>query len=68
MSLPEWLIYRKNSEHSEIEIRKVNDDKEAGIRVTQSIYDFPGELHAETFINKHDAKELIKALKEYFNL
>ena len=67
MPLPEYLIYRKVSKYSKIEIRKLRT-KEVGICVGQTNYDFPFSTSAETFINKDDAIKLIKSLKEYFGI
>ncbi len=66
--LPPYLVYRKTGEHSEIQVRKIKGDKDAGIRVSEKLYDFPGEAHAETFINRKNAIELIQSLMEYFGI
>jgi hypothetical protein len=68
MSLPDYLIYRKKSKYSEIEVRKLRGDKEVGINVTRELSDMPGSIHAETFLTRKDAIELIEALREYFNI
>lgn len=67
MNLPEWLIYRKKTKVSELEIRKIGDG-DAGIKVTKELHEFPGSISAEAFINRENAIEIIEALKEYFNI
>lgn len=67
-NLPGYLVYRKTSKHGEMVVRKINHDKEAGIRISEELYDFPGESHAEIFINREDAKNIIFALRDYFQI
>ena len=68
MPLPEYLIYQKESESSDIEIRKIKGGKEVGISVAEDMYQYPFSRKAETFLNKSDAEKLIQALQEYFHI
>lgn len=68
MALPEWLIYRLQNKGDSLEIRKLNGNKEVGIIVTKRLYEMPGEIHAEYFITRENAKELIKSLQKYFKI
>ena len=65
--LPDYLIYRNEDKSSSMTIRKMING-EAGIGVENDLHNFPGKAHAEFFINKSDAIELIEALREYFNI
>lgn len=69
MMLPDWLIYKKRDSNGELQIRKIGNG-DAGIEVTRVLYDFPGSVtvSAEFFINKEEARELIEALREYFDI
>lgn len=66
MTLPDYLIYKKTSKNGELQIRKVS--KQAGISVTTNNYDFPFSTTVEYFIGEQEAKDIIKALKEYFHI
>lgn len=66
--LPDYLIYERKTKTNRLEIRKLRKAKEVGISVHERFYDVVGEVRAEYFLNKEDAKELVKALREYFNI
>jgi hypothetical protein len=65
--LPDYLIYRKRTKSSRIEVRKVSG--EVGLEVTSiNDYEFPREIGAEAFLNRRDAINLINALEMFFNI
>lgn len=68
MTLPEYLLYKKRYKKNEIVIRRLKYTHEAGVRIEQEFSDSPFSRSAEFFINKEDAKEIIKALQKYFRI
>jgi hypothetical protein len=61
------VIFSKETELSELQVREIQGGEKVGISIYRTLGgDFIGRVHAEYFIDKNEAEELVEALQEYF--